>query len=95
MEGMYTCIISKWLQFDINKVRINTWSTGAEICSTKGELLLEKSTMIINQAWTLEIMPSKWNETVTCPIYKKVDRTMCTNYRVIALLDIAYKIMAV
>lgn len=39
-------------------------------------------------------MPRLWNEAILIPLHKKGDRTMSSNYRDIALLDTAYKIVA-
>jgi len=38
-------------------------------------------------------LPEKWKDSFVVPIYKKVDRTDCSNYRGISLLLAAYKIL--
>ena len=38
-------------------------------------------------------MPNDWNLSVLCPVLKKVDPTICANYRGIKLLPIAYKVL--
>ncbi|XP_043064387.1 uncharacterized protein LOC122320288 [Drosophila ficusphila] len=37
-------------------------------------------------------MPNDWNLSVLCPVLKKGDPTICTNYRGISLIAISYKI---
>jgi len=41
--------------------------------------------------WEDEQMPMDWEETIY-PIYEKGDRSVCSNYRLITLLNVTYKI---
>jgi hypothetical protein len=36
---------------------------------------------LINSIWNKEELPEQWNESIFVPIYKKVDKTDCSNYR--------------
>ena len=49
--------------------------------------------MICN-IWSLESMPSDWSLSLLCPVLKKDDATICSNYRGISLLTIAYRILS-
>jgi sorting nexin-29 len=42
-----------------------------------------------------ETLPTEWIEGIICPIYKKAARMICSNYRPITLLNVAYKIFSI
>ena len=44
--------------------------------------------------WYKEELPEEWKESITVPIYKKGDKTDCSNYRGISLLPTMYKILS-
>jgi hypothetical protein len=46
---------------------------------------------LIRSVGESEEMPGDWSLAVICPIYKKSDKTVCSNYRGISLLNVAYK----
>jgi hypothetical protein len=41
----------------------------------------------INSLWNKEELPDEWKESITVPIYKKGDKTDCSNYIGISLLS--------
>jgi hypothetical protein len=47
---------------------------------------------IIISIWNKEELPKEWKESIIVPIYKKGDKTDCSNYRGISLLPTMYKI---
>jgi len=49
---------------------------------------------LITKFWTTETIPEDWNWSIICPIHKKGDMTICSNYRGISLLCVAYKIFS-
>jgi len=49
---------------------------------------------LIISIWNEEELPGEWKESIIVPIYKKVDKTHCSNYRAISLLLTMYKILS-
>ena len=47
---------------------------------------------LINLALTIKLVPQGWKEANVIPIHKKSNRSLCTNYRPISLLNITAKI---
>jgi hypothetical protein len=39
-------------------------------------------------------MPKEWSVVVICPIHKKNEKTICSNYRGISLLNVIYKVLS-
>jgi hypothetical protein len=70
-------------------------NTPLELLKHGGRTLNQKLYKLILMMWNNEQLPQKWNEGVTCPVYKKGDRLNYNNYRSITLLNIAYKIVAI
>jgi hypothetical protein len=46
---------------------------------------------LTNCIWSKEELPEQWKESVIVPIYKKGDKTDCSNYRGISLLSTHWK----
>ena len=49
---------------------------------------------LIISIWNKEKLPEEWKESIIVPMYKKVDKTDCSNYRGISLLPTTYKILS-
>ena len=49
---------------------------------------------LIISIWNKEVLPEEWKESIIVRIYKKGDKTDCSNYRVISLLPTTYKILS-
>lgn len=61
----------------------------------EGEKELESTIVtLIKNTWKKEKMPNDKRMALLCPVSKNGDRTKCENYRQIALLDVAYKILS-
>jgi hypothetical protein len=51
---------------------------------------------LINSVWNKEELPEEWQEFIIVPVYKKGNKTDCSNYlyRGISLLPAMYKILS-
>jgi hypothetical protein len=59
-----------------------------------GPSMRNKIYKLITQIWNEEKIPDNWKIGIICPIHKKGDKTECSNYRGITLLNVMYKILA-
>ena len=66
----------------------------AELLKYGGPELLKAICSLIETIWNSEKMPSEWDTGLICPLHKKGDTLECKNYRGIALLNAAYKVLA-
>jgi len=49
---------------------------------------------LVISIWNKEELPDGWKESIIVPIYKKGNKTDCSNYRGISLLPTVYKILS-
>jgi hypothetical protein len=49
---------------------------------------------LLGQIWNNEIIPEEWNLSIICPIHKKGDVMICSNYRGVNLLCTMYKLFS-
>jgi hypothetical protein len=62
---------------------------GSKICCE-----IHKLHKLINSIWNKEELLEQWREPIIVPVYKKGNKTYCSNYRGISLLSAAYKILS-
>jgi hypothetical protein len=65
-----------------------------EIIKYGGDKLWDLIYELITNIWKQEEMPKKWLIALIHSIHKKNDKTNCSNYRGISLLNMTYKVMA-
>jgi hypothetical protein len=70
-------------------------SIPAELIKQGGTGLKTRIHKLIMKIWEEETLPTEWTEGIICPICKKRDRMICSNYRPITLLNVVYKIFSV
>ncbi|MGI4816809.1 MAG: reverse transcriptase domain-containing protein [Janthinobacterium lividum] len=66
----------------------------AELLKFGGEGVANHIHQIIAKIWTDETWIEEWNCSWINPIHKKGDKTLCSNYRGISILNVAYKIFS-
>jgi len=67
----------------------------AELIKQGGTELKTRIHKLIMKIWDEKTLPTEWMEGLICPIYKKGDRMICSNYRPITLLNVAYTIFSI
>jgi hypothetical protein len=66
----------------------------AEMIKAGGRIIRSEIHKLINSIWNKEELPEQWKESIIVPVYKKGDKTDCSNYRGISLLSTTYKILS-
>jgi len=66
----------------------------AELIKAGGRTLRCESYKLTISIWNKEELPEERKESIIVPIYKKGDKTDCSNYRGISLLPTMYKILS-
>jgi hypothetical protein len=66
----------------------------AELIKAGGRIIQSEIHKLIISVWNKEELPEEWKESVIVPVYKKGDKTDCSNYRGISLLSTTYKILS-
>jgi hypothetical protein len=66
----------------------------AQLIQAGGNTLCSEIHKIINCIWNKEELPEQWKESIIVLIYRKGDKTDCSNYRGISLLSTSYKILS-
>jgi len=65
-----------------------------ELIKTRGKAICCEIHKLIISIWNKEELPEEWKELIIVPIYKKGDKTDCSDYRGISLLPTTYKILS-
>jgi hypothetical protein len=63
-----------------------TYEILAELIQAGGETLQSEIHKLINSIWSKEELPDHWKEPIIVPIYKKDNKTDCSNYPGMSLL---------
>ena len=57
-----------------------TDNINAEFLQAAGPQITQRIQELILSIWRSERMPNKWNKSIICPIYKKEEKSECSNY---------------
>jgi len=66
----------------------------AEMIKAGGRTIRHEIHKLIISIWNKEELPEEWKESIIVHIYKKGDKTDCSNYRGISLFPSMYKILS-
>ena len=66
----------------------------AELIQEGGNALVSEIHKLVLAIWEKEIVPEQWKESIIVPIFKKGEKTNCSNFRGISLLLTSYKILS-
>jgi len=66
----------------------------AELIKPRGKAIGCETHNLTISIWNKEELPEEWKESIIVRIYKKGDKTDCSNYRGISLLPTTYKILS-
>lgn len=66
----------------------------SELIKYSGENMYNFMYRTCHWVWLEEVMPETWNESIIIPLPKKGDKTECSNYRRISLLNSVYKVFS-
>jgi hypothetical protein len=66
----------------------------AELIKAGSSTIWCKIHKLIDSVWSKEELPERGKESIIVPVYKKGDKTDCSNYRGISLLTTTYKILS-
>ena len=64
----------------------------AEALKHGGPALIRRITSLLELVWRTDEIPSAWRKAVIVPIFKKGDKSQCSNYRGISLLSVLGKV---
>jgi hypothetical protein len=64
-----------------------------ELNKAAGRTIRSDIHKLIISVWNKEEMPEEWKQSIIVPIYKKGDKTDCSNYTGISLFPTAYKLL--
>jgi len=86
------------VELAIERLKIHT-SPGvdqitAELIKAGGKTIFCEIHKLIISIWNKEELPEEWKELIIVSIFKKGDKTDCSNYRGISLLPTTYKILS-
>jgi hypothetical protein len=85
------------LNFSVQKLKRYTFlgahKISADLIQIGGETLRSEFRKFIHSVWNKEELLEQWKESIIVPIYKKSNKTDCSNYRGISLLSTSYKIL--